>query len=236
MLKELYEMAKKAKNIPAPAAPPAAAPMALNMVMLATVVAATRANSYVLGTKDEMSGFLAPNSNPPLVEFNETVSDPANPARIAFRATPAGVAAIDAAPPAAPPAGSPANGSAEGAPAETFTIDDNVPLPPIKRSPGKPGKRESKYPFATLRPPVYNADGTLASAASFFVAATEKLPNPGKTLASTVSAASKKYARKDAAGELIKDGEGNLSYERKFTIRAVDEPGRGKGARVWRVV
>lgn len=221
-------MAKKAKTNPKAEA----APGALNMAILANVVAATRAGSYVLATKDEMSAYVLPASDPALVEFNDTVSDPANPARIAFRATEAGIAAADAAnapAPATPPA------AEEGAKVETFTIDDNVPLPTIRRG-GNLGGRVSKYPFDGLGAPVKNVDGSLASAKSFFIAATAALPNPAKTLASTVSAASKKYARKGPDGQPIKDAEGNMTFERKFTIRAVDEPGRGKGARVWRVL
>ena len=84
-----------------------------------------------------------------------------------------------------------------------FTIEDNVPLPSARG-----GKGGSVYPFDKL-----------AVNQSFFVEATTKRPNPAKSLASTVSSASKRYAGQTPA--------------RKFTVRSVEENGK-KGARVWR--
>lgn len=92
------------------------------------------------------------------------------------------------------------------APASSFQIDTDIALPSARG-----GKGGSVYPFDEL--PVNG---------SFFVPATEQRPNPAKSLASTVSSATKRYEGAEPA--------------RKFTVRSVDETaqGRGKGARVWR--
>lgn len=81
----------------------------------------------------------------------------------------------------------------------TFTIDKGIAIPVATR-----GARGVVYPFDTME-----------VSDSFFVAATEAKPTPAKSLASTVSSASKRYAPK------------------KFTIRAVTE-NNVKGARIWR--
>lgn len=60
----------------------------------------------------------------------------------------------------------------------SFEIESNIPLPVTKRG----GKRESAYPFAALE---VNQ--------SFFIPASEKHPEPAKSLASTVSGATKRY-------------------------------------------
>jgi len=127
-----------------------------------------------------------------------------------------------------------------------FSIDDNIAVPAIRRaSGGKP----SIYPFDQLE-----------LGQSFFVPETEELPNPGKSLASTVSGASKRFATKngtrtirrrpkltneDGSPMLDENGKqikGELTdvevpafiYERKFIVRSVEENGVA-GARVWRV-
>lgn len=92
---------------------------------------------------------------------------------------------------------------------ETFEIEDNIPLPTVKRG---GGKGVEKYPFDKLE-----------IGQSFHVPATEDRPNPGKTLASTVSSAKNRYKV-----------EGQLT--RIFVLRTVgeDDP-KGAGARVFRV-
>jgi hypothetical protein len=130
-------------------------------------------------------------------------------------------------------------------PAPAFAIDDDVSIPAIKRK----GSSTSVYPFAALE-----------IGQSFFVPATEAMPTPGKSLASTVSSASKRYAtangtrtinrrlalvNEDGTPMLGADGKrmrGELEavqvpayhYERKFKVRSVEENGV-PGARVWRV-
>lgn len=113
--------------------------------------------------------------------------------------------------------------------APAFAIDDGVAIPAIKRA----GTGSSTYPFADL-----------AVGQSFFVPATEDMSNPGKSLASTVSSASKRYAtqngvrtinrRDKETGEMGTVEVPAYNYERKFMVRSVEENG-AKGARVWRV-
>ena len=84
-----------------------------------------------------------------------------------------------------------------------FEIDDNVPVPTVRRASGG-----SIYPFDAL-----------AVGQSFHVPVSEGKPNPAKSLASTVSAATK---RSNGA--------------KKFIVRSVDasDP-KGPGARIFRV-
>lgn len=111
-----------------------------------------------------------------------------------------------------------------------FTIETGVPVPTIKRA----GAATSFYPF----------DG-LEVGQSFFVPATEDMPNPGKSLASTVSSASKRYADETGVRTITrksrKTGEEETvevptyHYHRKFIVRTIKEDGKEVGARVWRV-
>lgn len=109
-----------------------------------------------------------------------------------------------------------------------FAIDSDVALPEVKRGGGggRKGPRGSKYPFDTME-----------NGQSFFVGATEEMPNPAKTLASTASTFAKKYATENGTREITRKGEvktvPNYDYTRKFVVRAVEENGV-KGARVWR--
>jgi hypothetical protein len=96
--------------------------------------------------------------------------------------------------------------------AGSFKIESGVPLPAIKRG----GMRAQMYPFDHLE-----------IGQSFFVPVTETIPNPGKTLASTVSSATRRFKANGRA--------------RVFTIRANEDEfptatdkGR-KGARIWRI-
>lgn len=110
-----------------------------------------------------------------------------------------------------------------------FSIDTGVPVPAIKRS----GAATSIYPFDALE-----------VGQSFFVPATDEMPNPGKSLASTVSSASKRYATETGTRELTRKNRTTseietvtvptYTYERKFMVRTVEENGV-KGARVWRI-
>lgn len=93
----------------------------------------------------------------------------------------------------------------------TYAIETGITLPTINRG----GDRDNLYPFDALE-----------IGQSFFVPATETMPNPAKTLASTVSTATRRYKSATPA--------------RVFTIRANVFQVEGdsttpKGARIWRV-
>lgn len=109
-----------------------------------------------------------------------------------------------------------------------FAIESDVPLPEVKRGGGggRRGKRGSKYPFATME-----------NGQSFFVPASEEMPNPAKTLASTASTVAKDFATPNGTRTITRKGEQKevpaYTYTRKFVVRAVEEDGV-KGARVWR--
>ena len=79
----------------------------------------------------------------------------------------------------------------------------------------KSNTRNDKYPFAELLAPVNGqCDG-------FFVAATAKMPNPAKSLASAVNAATRKYAKIIGVSEtLTVSGKPRNLYEntRKFKV------------------
>lgn len=105
-----------------------------------------------------------------------------------------------------------------------FVIEDDVAMP---TSSGR-GRGGNTYPFDDLE-----------VGQSFFVANTEDKPNAAKSLASTVSSATARYAeviegqtKTNRKGETVEA----TRETRKFVVRAVDESdkGRGKGARVWR--
>lgn len=104
-----------------------------------------------------------------------------------------------------------------------FDIDDGVPIPSARG-----GRGGSVYPFDDL-----------GVGQSFFVPATAERPNPAKSLASTVSSATARFAE-EIPGETVTNRKGNVVPKtretRKFVVRSVDETkeGRGKGARVWR--
>ena len=103
-----------------------------------------------------------------------------------------------------------------------FKIENEVPVPAIS---GR-GRGGNVYPF-----------NQLAVGQSFFVPNSESKPNAAKSLASTVSSATTRYAvpAEDGATKTNKKGEvvPVLVETRKFVVRSVEEDGV-KGARVWR--
>lgn len=109
-----------------------------------------------------------------------------------------------------------------------FAIETGVPIPEAKRGGGggRKGPRGSKYPFATME-----------NGQSFFVPATEEMPNPAKTLASTASTAKKAFGTVTGTREITRKGVAKTvpayTYTRGFIVRAVEENGV-RGARVWR--
>lgn len=104
----------------------------------------------------------------------------------------------------------------------SFEIQDDVPMPAIS---GR-GRGGNTYPFDQLE-----------AGQSFFVPNTEAKPNAAKSLASTVSSATARYAvpAEDGATKLNRKGEEVpvMIETRKFVVRSVEENGV-TGARVWR--
>ena len=99
-----------------------------------------------------------------------------------------------------------------------FQIEDNVPVPAIS---GR-GRGGETYPFEQLQ-----------VGQSFFVPNSEDKPNAAKSLASTVSSATARYAVADAEGKTKTNKKGEtvpvMVETRKFIVRSVEG-----GARVWR--
>lgn len=189
-------MAKKPKNTPA-------APT-LDMALLKTVADATQANSFVYTSTAQNKPLL----DAGFVEVNDGMKDAAG--NVATRATATGIDAVAKAAAGQSPAPAGAASPEASKPSNprpspsNFKLDDAVTMPTIKR--GGPGG--NVYPFDSMN-----------AGQSFFVAATDDRPNPAKSLASTVSSATKRYAE--------------ATPIRKFAVRSVVENGV-KGARVWR--
>lgn len=111
--------------------------------------------------------------------------------------------------------------------ATNFAIDDGIAIPAGSgRGRGRGGEM---YPFDLLE-----------VGQSFFVPNTDAKPNAAKSLASTVSSATARYAVVDPEGKTKTNKSGEvvpvMVETRKFVVRPVDETaaGRGQGARVWR--
>ena len=160
-----------------------------------------------------------------LVEINPGMTD--ENGNVATRATQKGIESLDSAATVADNATSEAT-SATAATGETqkvktmFKIEDSIPVPTIS---GR-GRGGNVYPFDQLE-----------VGQSFFVANSEDKPNAAKSLASTVSSATARYAvaSEDGATKTNKKGEvvPVMVETRKFVVRSVvffD----AKGARVWR--
>ena len=160
-----------------------------------------------------------------LVEINPAMVNEAG--EIATRATQAGIESLDS---GAIVVGN-ATTEANSAIAETgktekvksmFKIEDSIPVPTIS---GR-GRGVNVYPFDRL-----------AVGQSFFVPNSEDKPNAAKSLASTVSSATARYAvpAEDGSTKTNKKGEvvPVMVKTREFVVRSVEEDGV-KGARVWR--
>ena len=160
-----------------------------------------------------------------LVEINPAMVNEAG--EIATRATQAGIESLDSGAIVVDNATTEANSAiAETGKTEKvktmFQIEDNVPVPAIS---GR-GRGGNVYPFDQL-----------AVGQSFFVPNSESKPNAAKSLASTVSSATSRYAvpAEDGSTKTNKKGEvvPVMVETRKFVVRSVEEDGV-KGARVWR--
>ncbi len=158
--------------------------------------------------------------NPPLIEINLQEIDPSDKSKVQVRVTTAGAALLTA------------NENPVNERKNTMfeILGDEVVLPPVKRG-GGGGGAPTKYPFDQLE-----------VGGKFFVPATAKLPNPLKTLGSTISTAQHRYAKQvgektverskrgkknrlvlDDNGHKIMEAKTVAVYEfpRKFTIRGV---------------
>jgi len=119
-----------------------------------------------------------------------------------------------------------------------YAVESGTSMPALTRA--RSGAT-SIYPFDALEAPVKDETSGDVTYSSFFVPATEKRPDPAKSLASTVSTASKRYATVDGkrtinrrnkeTGDLEPHEVDNYVYERKFVVRKVEG-----GARVFRTL
>lgn len=192
------------------------------VIGLAEIVAAGANGIYV------PESVFAPLVEAGLVEINTAMTNEAG--EVATRATQKGIDSLQ-------PNGdntseaSEASANSETAATETgktqkvktmFKIEDSIPVPTIS---GR-GRGGNVYPFDEL-----------AVGQSFFVPNSEDKPNAAKSLASTVSSATARYAvpSEDGATKTNKAGEvvPVMVETRKFVVRSVEEDGV-KGARVWR--
>lgn len=216
----------------------AAAAPSLNIALLAAVVAATQQNSFVYVSDADAAPFLS--HDPALMEVNPQMKDAEG--KTATRATPDGVSFAAANKQPGAMASAPAAASGDGKPSFNIVM---AAVPEIKRGGGR-GAAQSKYPFDDMPAPVNG------QSPSFFVQATAEDPEPAKSLASTVSSATRRYAEPvyDASGAPVmetvklpkrkaKGTPGTADYvpeqaareeqrqktiqKRKFVIRAVED-------------
>lgn len=164
-----------------PAKTPAAT--GLNLALLASVAAATAANSFVYVAAADAAPFLT--FTPPLFTQNAQFVQEGT-GNIATRVTPEGATYA-----AANPAPAPAAEDTTKAPAAKSTFAFGVvEVPGVKRG-GHVGV--STYPFDVLE----TADKCVPGSGlfnSFFIPATAERSDPAKKLASTVSSATRRFA------------------------------------------
>lgn len=145
-----------------------------------------------------------------LVEINPGMTNEAG--EIATRATQKGIETVNT------PNTATGTAATSAPVASSFAIEDNVPMPTAS---GR-GRGGNTYPFDAL-----------AVGQSFFVPNSEDKPNAAKSLASTVSSATARYAVEDANGATKTNKKGEtvpvMVETRKFVVRSVEG-----GARVWR--
>lgn len=172
---------------------------------------------FVLGTTSDYKAL----ADAGYVQFNETIKEGKS---IAIRASDEGVAAFNALSGGGAQTQAPVGEVATTTGTAAFKITKAVPVPTVRR---RVGDSASKYPFDALE-----------VGDSFHVPPTEAMPNPAKSLASSVTAANLRFATKVPGQHLSRKKTMVDNYEltRKFIIRAVDEKDpEGKGARIWRV-
>lgn len=207
-------MATASKKTASRKTAPAVAVAQIGEVKLEEIVSATQAGNFVY-TGVAIHGPLVEAG---LVEVNPSITNEAG--EIATRATEKGISAVSKNQNHESTAEAGATATATGK--NGFVLEANVPVPTIKRG----GRGGEVYPFDEMQP-----------GHSFFVAADESKPNPAKSLASTVSSATARYAvpAEDGSTKTNKKGETVpvMVETRKFVVRSVEENGV-KGARVWR--
>lgn len=194
-------------------------------VKLAALVAATLVDpGFMYALEKDVKSLVAAGD----AEMNMNAANPNNPKEFAVRASEAGKAKQ-----AALAATSPA------APTPTFTIETGEAL----AKPTRGGGRGSTYPFADFPAPTTNAEGKLVTA-RIFVPATEKMPDPAKSLSSTVSAASRQFAtvtgtKKGKNRNGVEVDKNIYQFDRKFAIVAGEKKNADgtvtKGAYIERV-
>lgn len=190
---------------------------------LANIVAATNTDAGMCYMTEKNVQVLVAAG---LVECNIAMTSPDDAKKVAVRATLTGMAYDSVErphPEGTEPMDTPASQFKHG------PIEKGVPIPSIARK----SRHAATYDFDSLE-----------VGDSFFIKATEDMPNPGKSLASTVSSASKRYAiengtrtinrRNKESGEIRQVEVPSYCFDRKFIVRSVEENGV-KGARVWRV-
>lgn len=181
--------------------------------------------------------YTSPAVHGPLVEAGLVEINPAmtnENGEVATRATQTGIESLDSGATVADNATSEtqtataATGTTQKA-KTMFKIEDAIPVPTIS------GRGGNVYPFDQLEAP-QTIDGKIVCQ-SFFVPNSESKPNAAKSLASTVSSATARYAvpAEDGSTKTNKKGEvvPVMVETRKFVVRSVEENGV-KGARVWR--
>lgn len=173
---------------------------------------------FVTKVEGESAGLT---HNPPLIEVNLNVPDPLDSTRVLCRITPAGAQYLM----------HHINSNKETTQVTgSFEIISGAALPPVTRGRGGAGAPQ-KYPFDDME-----------VGQSFFVPSTAKVPNPLKSLGSTISQANLRYAnqtgtktvdrsKRGAKNKLVLDDNGHkimetrevpvYEFTRKFTVRGV---------------
>lgn len=181
-------------------------------VGMAAIVAATldASKGFIYVSEKEYAPLVADG----LVEVNPTMANEAG--ELATRATQKGIDSVNKAEDNQGSAPVTAEVGNTEKVKTMFQIEDNIPVPAIS---GR-GRTGTTYPFDQLE-----------VGQSFFVANTEEKPNAAKSLASTVSSATARYAEPTGNTKMNKKGEEvpEMRETRKFIVRSVEG-----GARVWR--
>lgn len=196
---------------------PAVAVSEVGNATLENVVAATQAGSFVYTS----ASVHVPLIEAGLAEINPAISNEAG--ELATRATQKGIETVSSTTTQETAAVETAAATVAPVTASSgFAIEAGVPMPSIS---GR-GRTGTTYPFDKMEP-----------GNSFFVPNDESKPNAAKSLASTVSSATARYAVPAADGSTKANKAGEqvpvMVETRKFVVRSVEENGV-KGARVWR--
>lgn len=184
---------------------------------LENVVAATVAGSFVYTS----ASVHVPLIEAGLAEINPAISNEAG--ELATRATQKGIETVSSTTTQETAAVETAAATVAPVTASSgFAIEAGIAMPSIS---GR-GRTGTTYPFDKMEP-----------GNSFFVPNSEDKPNVAKSLASTVSSATARYAVPAADGSTKANKAGEqvpvMVETRKFVVRSVEENGV-KGARVWR--